>query len=98
LINGKTALHISSNLCYADTMVRSTTKSTLEDALKAAKVLPEEMQFELAEELVALVEDYQTPGLTPEQKKVVKERLSMPRTHILREDFLAMLRRYNPTL
>ena len=74
-------------------MVRSTTKSTLEDALKAAKVLPEEMRFELAEELVALVEDYQTLGLTPEQKKIVKERLSMPLEHILREDFLAMLRR-----
>lgn len=77
----------------------STSKTvTIEDALQAAKNLPDETQRELAEELVALVEDYQTPGLTPEQHEVVKERLAKPRRHVARTDFLAMQRRYNPAL
>ena len=77
----------------------STTKTvTIEDALKAAKTLPDDAQSELAQELVALVEDYRASGLTSEQREIVRKRLADPRTHVSRSDFLAMLRRYNPAV
>ena len=77
----------------------SNTKTiSLDEAVEAARELPAETQAALASELMERVEDYQTPGLTPEQQKIVKERLAMPREHVSREDFLAMLRRYNPAL
>ena len=55
---------------------------TLDRAVEAMRILPEEAQAELAKELVA----------------VVAIRLATPRAHIGRNDFLARLRRYNPTL
>ena len=71
---------------------------TLDEAIAAVQTLPEEAQAALAEELVALVEDYRSPGLTDAQREIVKGRLAQPRKHVARGDFLAMLRRYNPTL
>ena len=77
----------------------STTKTvTIEDALEAAKTLPDEAQSELARELIALVEDYRASGLTAEQREIVRKRLAEPRTHVPRSDFLVMLRRYNPAV
>lgn len=71
---------------------------TLHEAIAAVRKLPEDEQTALAEELVALVEDYQTPGLTDTQRDIVAKRLAEPRSHVPRDDFLAMLRRYNPAL
>lgn len=71
---------------------------TMDEAIEAVQRLPEDAQAMLAEELVALVEDYESPGLTDEQRRIVKERLAKPRTSVSRDDFLAMLRRYNPAL
>ena len=77
----------------------SNTKTvTMDEAIRAVQRLPEDAQAVLAEELVALVEDYESPGLTDEQRRIVNERLAKPRALVARGDFLAMLRRYNPTL
>ena len=71
---------------------------TLKEAMEAAQTLPEEARPALAEEVVALVEDDHAPGLTDTQREFVKKRLAEPSKHVAREDFLEMLRRYNPTL
>ena len=75
-----------------------TKTATLDEAVAAVRQLPEDTQAAVAKELVALVEDYRTSGLTDEQREVVAKRLAEPRTHVPRPDFLAMLRRYNPAL
>lgn len=72
--------------------------ATLDEAMAALQRLPEDTQMALAEELVALAEDYQTPGLTDAQRDIVAGRLAEPRSHMPRADFLALLRRYNPAL
>ena len=71
---------------------------TLDDAMTAVRRLPEDAQTALAEELLALVEDYQTSGLMDAQCDIVAKRLAQPRKHVAPGDFLAMLRRYNPAL
>lgn len=78
--------------------MNKTRTTTLDDAMAAVQTLPEEAQAALAEELVALVEDYRSPGLSDAQREVVSKRLAHPRKHVARGDFLAMLRRYNPAL
>ena len=75
-----------------------TKTATLDEAMAALQRLPEDTQMALAEELVALAEDYQPPGLTDEQRDIVARRLAEPRSHMPRADFLALLRRYNPAL
>lgn len=76
----------------------NTKTTTLDEAIEAVQTLPEETQTALAEELVALVEDFRSPGLTDTQREIVMGRLAESRTHIARGDFLAMLRRYNPAI
>lgn len=71
---------------------------TLDEAVEAVRTLPQGSQDAIVQELVAMVEDYQAPGLTDAQRDIVTKRLAEPRSHIPRDDFLAMLRRYNPAL
>lgn len=52
--------------------------ATLDEAMAALQRLPEDTQMALAEELVALAEDYQTPSLTDAQRDIVARRLAEP--------------------
>lgn len=56
--------------------------AALDEAMAALQRLPEDTQMALAEELVALAEDYQTPGLTDAQRDIVAGRLAEPRSHM----------------
>ena len=59
---------------------------------------PKVAQTALAEVAAVRVEDDRTPGLTDTKREIAKERLAEPRRHVGRGEFLAMLRRYGPTI
>ena len=71
---------------------------TLDDAIKAARQLPEDTQTALADELMAQVEDLSTPGRPSDRQKIIKGRLANPLKAVSREAFMGMLRHYNPSL
>lgn len=71
---------------------------TLDDAIEAARRLPENVQTELAAELMERVEDISTPGRSEDRQRLIKERLAKPLEAIPRDDLMALLRRYNPAL
>lgn len=71
---------------------------TLDDAVEAARRLPESAQTELAVELMERVEDISTPERPEDRQFLIKERLSKPLEAISRDELMALLRRYNPAL
>lgn len=74
------------------------TKSTLDTAIQAVRKLPTAAQEAIAREVMEQVEDFSTPDRSPERQAIIMERMSKPRTYVSRDDFLAMLRQYNPSL
>ncbi len=63
---------------------------TPNEAVAAAQRLPEVSKAELMER----VGDVYMPDRPEDFQELIKERLAKPRTLIARDDFLAMLRRY----
>jgi hypothetical protein len=71
---------------------------TLDEAVEAARRLPENAQAELAAELMESVEDVSTPERPEDRQRLIKDRLSKPIEAVTRDELMAMLRRYNPAL
>jgi len=71
---------------------------SLDEAVKAARRLPADTQTALASELMERVEDVSTPDRPSERQALIKDRLAKPLEAISRDEFLAMLRQYNPAL
>lgn len=69
---------------------------TLDEAVRAARQLPEQAQRELAAELMEHVEDVSRPGRPAERHALIKERLGRPLRAVSRDELTAMLRQYNP--
>lgn len=77
----------------------SKTETTLLDiAFRAICKLPESAQEAIAHEVMEQVEDFSTPDRSPERQAIIKERMSKPRDFVSRDDFMTMLRQYNPSL
>ena len=72
--------------------------ASLDEAVEAVRALPQGSQDAIAQELVAMVEDYAMPERPAEEQELIKQRLKGPRKAISRADFMAMLRQYNPAL
>jgi hypothetical protein len=83
--------------CYTASM-NITTNITLDEAVAAAKELPEDAQAELAMELMERVEDVLVPERPAPRQALIRERLSRPFEPISRDELTAMLRRYNPSI
>ena len=75
-----------------------TAATLLDIALQAVWKLPEPAQEAIAHEVMEKVEDFSTPARSPERQAIIKERMSKPRKHVSRDDFLTMLRQYNPSI
>jgi len=71
---------------------------TLDEAVEAARKLPNDTQAALASELMERIEDVSTIERPSDRQKVIKDRLAKPFKAISRDEFMAMLRQYNPTL
>jgi len=71
---------------------------TLDEAVTVVRDLPDEMQEAIAAEMLERAAGFVQSQLTDEQRAIVKERMAAPRTHVPRAEFMAMLRKYNPTL
>jgi hypothetical protein len=71
---------------------------TLDDAVKAARDLPEETQEALAKTLMDQIEDFATPERSPERQTIIKERVQQQLKAISRDELMAMLRQYDPAL
>jgi len=71
---------------------------TIDAAIEAVRALPHEAQDAIAHEILEQIEDYRTPDRPPEIQALIEERMSKPRTAVSRDDFMAMLRKYNPAL
>lgn len=71
---------------------------TLNDAISAARKLPQDTQVAIARELMEQVEDFSTPERTTERQQIIKDRLGKPLHAVSRDELTAMLRQYNPTV
>ena len=71
---------------------------SLDEAVKAVRRLPEDTQAALASELMERVEDVSTPDRPDDRQALIKDRLSKPLKVVSRDEFMAMLRQYNPAL
>ncbi len=71
---------------------------TLDEAVKAARSLPEAAQQLVAYEIMEQIEDLAAPQPSPERIAIIKERLSKPLVEMPREELMAILRKYNPAL
>ena len=71
---------------------------SLDEAVKAARRLPTDTQAALASELMERVEDVSTPDRPSECQALIKDRLAKPLKAISRDEFMTMLRQYNPAL
>ena len=76
----------------------NSTRITLDEAVAAARELPEAAQAELAVELMEWVEEVSAPRRSAEQQAVIRDRLSRPLKAIPRDAIVNILRRYNPAL
>ncbi len=71
-------------------------KSTsLDQAVEAARALPEAAQDLLAHEIMESIADLTPPARSPERQAVIKERLSKPLNTISRDEVMSVLRRYD---
>jgi len=68
---------------------------TLEEAMAAARRLPEDAQAELASELMERVEDVSTPDRPARRQAQIKERLQGQLGEVLRDEVMAVLRQYH---
>ncbi len=75
-----------------------TTRITLDEAIAAARELPEAAQTELAVELMEWVEDVSVPDRPSERQAIIRDRLSRPLTAVSRNALTDILRRYNPAI
>jgi hypothetical protein len=71
---------------------------SLDEAVKAARRLPADTQVALASELMERVEDVSTPDRPHDRQALIKDRLEKPLKAVSRDEFMAMLRQYNPAL
>lgn len=72
---------------------------TLDEAVEAARQLPENAQTVIAQEIDAMVKGDVFPAPRSEKEQtIIKERMIKPRTHVSRDDFMAMLRKFHPSL
>lgn len=71
---------------------------TLDEAITVVRDLPAEMQEAIAAEMLERAADFVRPERTPERQAIIEERMAVPRTHVPRAEFMAMLRKYDPTL
>lgn len=76
--------------------MNTSTKPTLDEAVAAAKKLPEAAQDIIAREILDLtVEAEQLPPTrTAEEQAIIQERMSQPRTYVPRERIDALLNKY----
>lgn len=72
--------------------------TTLDEAIAAARKLPADTQAAVAAELMECVEDLSAPDRQQDRHDIIKERLAKPLEAISRDEFMAMLRQYNPGL
>ncbi len=73
-------------------------EKTLDQAVAATRELPEDVQTMVAHEVFEMIEDISVPPRSPEDQAEIKKRLAQPRQAVSRDDFMAMLRQYNPAL
>ncbi len=73
-------------------------EKTLDKAVAATRELPEDVQTMVAHEVFEMIEDISVPPRSPEDQAEIKKRLAQPRQAVSRDDFMAMLRQYNPAL
>jgi len=71
---------------------------SLDEAVNAARRLPAETQAALASELMERVEDVSTPDRPNDRQALIKDRLANPLKAVSRDEFMTMLRQYNPAL
>ncbi len=71
---------------------------TLDEAVEAARKLPNDAQAALASELMERIEDVSTLERPSDRQKIIKDRLAKPLKAISRDELMAMLRQYNPAL
>ena len=70
----------------------------LEEAVKIARSLPADNQLALANELMEHVQDMSPPDRPGDRQDLIKDRLAKPLKAISCDEFMAMLRQYNPAL
>ncbi len=78
--------------------MNKTGTSTLDRAVAAIHELPSEAQEAMAHIIVEQAQGFALPPRDPEHQGLVEERLSKSLNFVPRKEFLAMLRRYNPTI
>ncbi len=84
--------------CYRYHMT-TTKQPTLDEAIAAAKQLPEDEQAVLAQDILAEIQDGVLPSArSAEDQAIIAERMSRPRSYVSRDDLMALLRKYNPAL
>ncbi len=76
----------------------STVTQKLADLVDTIEALPAQAQADVLAEIESRIESLKQSSLTDEQRAVVKARLAAPRQYAGRDDVLALLRRFNPTL
>ena len=68
---------------------------TLERAIEAARLLPDDVQEELGRELLERVDGYSTPKRSPERQQIIKDRLARPLVAAPKERIDALLRKFD---
>ena len=78
--------------------MNKTSTPTLDEAVAVIRDLPTETQEALAHEMLERAGSISASLLTDEQRSIVKERMSRPRTHVPRAEVMALYRKYKPNL
>ncbi len=73
-------------------------EKTLDKAVAATRELPEDVQTMVAHEVFDMIEDISVTPRSPADQDEIKKRLNQLRQAVSRDDFMAMLRQYNPFL
>lgn len=71
---------------------------SLDDAVRAARDLPQDAQKALAQTLMDQIEDFTTPKRSHERQTIIAQRVQSPLSAISRDELMAMLRQYNPAI
>lgn len=71
---------------------------TLDDAVAATRELPQEVQTMVTQEVFEMIEDVTVTPRSADDQAIIKERLARPRNATSRDDFMAMLKQYNPSV
>lgn len=78
--------------------MNKTGTSTLDRAVAAIRELPGEAQEAMAHIIMEHAQGFVLPTRDPEHQALVEERLSKPLKFVSRKEFLATLRRFNPSI